>query len=140
MFPLTHDNQNMRSPHHISDFSFPSLSLLIHQRPYQTSQKTSDPFLKPAGWQVPPTMTQPMSQKQRPMVLPLGPFCSTWGPHHSIPVSFVPTLEPRHSHLDCKAGHTPTTHVNGHVPPMHQPCVHMPAFLVRQRPHVTPTA
>lgn len=157
MFPLIHDGQNTRPPYYISNFSFPSLSLFIREHPYQTSQKTSDPFLKTsfwrhpwifspcmAGWQVPSTVTQPMIQKQCPVVLPdqttwtLLKYLGTI--YHSLPVSFVPTLEPRHSHPGYNAGHTPTTHVDGHVPPIQQPHVHMPAFLVMQRPHVTHTA
>lgn len=157
MFPLIHDIQNMRSPHHISDFSFPSLSLLIHERPYQTSRKTSDPFLKPvferhtwiflslhswlAGTINNDSIYEPKAMSRGPARSDHLDSSEVLGdniPQHSCVI--CTHLGARHGHLDCKAGHTPTTRVDGHIPPIQQPCVHMPAFLVMQRPHVTPTA
>lgn len=156
MFPLTLDGQNIRPPHYISNFSFPSLSLFIQEHPYQTSQKTSDPLLKTSFWRRPwiffarmagwyhQQWLNPWSKSSALwscQVRPLGLLLKYSGTiYHSLPGSLVPTSEPRHSHLGCNAGHTPTTRVDGHVPPIQQPRVHMPAFLVMQRPHVTPTA
>lgn len=132
----------MRPHHYGSNFSFRSLlSFFIHEHP-----SNSNPFLKTsfwrclwvfspcmAGWQVPSTMIQPTILKLCPVVLPdqttYIPLKYLGTAYHIHPVSFVPTLEPRHS---------PTTCVDGHVAPIQEPHVHMPAFLVMQRPHVTP--